>query len=119
MPETSYISSVTTAYATAYKSVEELLADTKAAVAARRARDQALMVATLSILTGGVVGAVAEGLVKRLPAVERAASSPQAMQVVQEDAVLYKVFKDTTKDLVKRGADVVSDLGLEQLKREA
>jgi len=63
MPETSYISSVTTAYATAYKSVEELLANTKAAIAARRARDQALMVATLSILTGAVVGAVAEGLV--------------------------------------------------------
>jgi len=49
-----------------------------------------------------VVGAVAEGLVKRLPAVERLASPPQAMQAVQEDAVLYKVFKDTTNHLVKK-----------------
>jgi hypothetical protein len=119
----SYISTVTDAYEAAYSRVQGLLDGVKAAITAREQAEQALMVGVLSVLTGGVVGAFADGLVKRMPAVEKAAASAQnsivnVVKTAEEDPVLYKIFKDTTKDLVKKGADKLQDTGLDHFKAE-
>lgn len=117
----SYISTVTSAYASAFNRVTKLLDRVKAAETARREKEQALMVTTLSILTGGVVGVLADGFVQRLPKLEKSAMAMEgglmkATQVAAADPVLYKIFKDTTKDLVKRGAGAVTQFGLDQFK---
>jgi hypothetical protein len=119
----SYISTVTDAYDQAYSRVQDLLEGVKAAVTAREQAEQALMVGVLSVVTGGVVGAFADGLVKRMPAVEKAAASAgssvaNVVKSAEEDPVLYKIFKDTTKDLVKKGADKLQEVGLDQFKGE-
>jgi hypothetical protein len=116
-----YIGTMTAAYDQAFKNVNGLLKDVQAEIIESQARENALMVGTLSILTGAVAGALADGLVKRLPAVEKAAGA-QAIAAVakqaEEDPVLYKVFKDTTKNLVKKGVDQAQELGLDRFKAE-
>jgi hypothetical protein len=119
----SYISTMSDAYDTAFNNVNKLLDAVHTAIIERQKAEQALMVTTLSILTGGAAGILAEGLVKRLPVLEKTVFSMQGglvkvMKVAREDPVLYKVFKDTTKDLVKKGIEKVDDLALDQFKAE-
>jgi hypothetical protein len=119
----SYISSVTSAYDAAYSRVQELLDDVKRAITARQQAEQALMVGVLSVVTGGVVGVFAEGLVKRMPAIEKATSAIEStvanvVKTAEEDPVLYKIFKDTTKDAIKKGADKLQEMGLDHFKGE-
>ena len=120
---TAYICTVTDAYDAAYSRVQGLLDSVKAAIIAREQAEQALMVGVLSVLTGGVVGAFADGLVKRMPAVEKAAATAQnsvvnVVKTAEGDPVLYKIFKDTTKDLTKKGADKLQEAGLDLFKGE-
>lgn len=117
----SYISTVSTAYSVAFNRVTKLLEGVKAAETARREKEQALMVTTLSILTGGVIGALGDGLEKRLPKLEETVFKMEggimkATKVAADDTVLYKIMKDTTKDLVKRGGNAVIQFGLDQFK---
>jgi hypothetical protein len=119
----NYVSTMTDAYDQALKNVNDLLTKVKAEIIESQARENALMVATLSILTGGVAGAFADGLVKRLPAVEKAASGgaqaiAKVVEKAEEDPVLYKIFKDTTKDLVKKGVEKAQEFGLDHFKAE-
>jgi hypothetical protein len=119
----SYISTVTDAYDAAYSRVVDLLDGVKAAITAREQAEQALMVGVLSVVTGGVVGAFADGLVKRMPAIEKAAASAEnsivnVVKTAEQDPILYKIFKDTTKDLVKKGADKLQEVGLDHFKAE-
>jgi hypothetical protein len=119
----SYISTLTDAYDDAFSRVVVLLDGVKAAITARQKAEQELMVGVLSVLTGGVVGVFAEGLAKSMPAVEKAASAAEngiadAVKVAAEDPVLYRIFKDTMKDAVKKGADKLQELGLDQFKSE-
>jgi hypothetical protein len=119
----SYISTVAAAYDSAYSRVQDLLDGVKATITAREQAEQALMVGVLSVVTGGVAGAFADGLVKRMPAIEKVAASAEnslanVVKTAEEDPVLYKVFKDTTKDLVKKGADKLQEVGLDRFKAE-
>src|ERR1035438_49425 len=86
------------------------------------------MVGVLSVVTGGVVGVFAEGLVKKIPrSLEtletRVTQTEDALievtKVARHDSVLFKVLKDTTKDAVTKGGDKLTEMGLDQFKGEA
>jgi len=58
-----------------------------------------------------------------MPAVEKAAATAQnsvvnVVKTAEGDPVLYKIFKDTTKDLTKKGADKLQEAGLDLFKGE-
>ena len=117
------ITTLTAAYDQAFTNVNDLLQRVKAEIIERQQRENALMITTLSILTGGVASVLGDELVKSMPVIEKTIYSQRGgllkvMKVAQEDAFLYKVFKDTTKDLVKKGVEKVDDLALDQFKGE-
>ncbi len=117
------IVTLTAAYDAAFANVNDLLQQAKAAVIARQQRENALMITTLSILTGGAASVLGEELVKAMPAVEKTVFSQQGgllrvMKVAEEDRFLYKFFKETTKDLVKKGVEKADDLALDEFKGE-
>jgi len=126
----SYISSVSTAYDTAYTSIKTQLGDVQAEIIEHQKAQQALMVGVLTIVTGGVVGVFAEGLAKRIPlasSVERLETTVtntedaliEVTKVAEKDSVLFKVLSDTTKDAVKKGGDKLTEIGLDKFKGEA
>lgn len=124
----SYMGTVSTAYDTAYTSVKTKLGEIQARIIERSQAQQALMVGILSVVTGGVVGVFADGLVKKLPkTVERLETTVistetaliEVTKAVRQDSVLFKILKDTTKDAVTKGGDKLTEMGLDQFKGEA
>jgi hypothetical protein len=124
-----YIDTVVAAYGEAYTRVKTLLGAVQAEIVAREKSQQALMVAVLSVATGGVVGVFAEKLASKLvPAAEKLETTAvyaannavfvQVSKVAAEDPVLFKIFRDTTKDAIKKGGDKLTELGLDQFKGE-
>ena len=124
-----YIETVTSAYDTAYNNVKDLLGETQAAIIERKKAQQALMVGVLTVITGGVVGVFAEklakGLVPEAEALESTAITVtqnrvmvEVTKVAQQDPVLFKIFRDITKDAMKKGGDKLTELGLDQFKGE-
>ncbi len=117
-----YINSMVAIYDQAYTNVDTLLKAVNAAIQARKAADQALMVTSLTILTGGLVGAFAEGLVKPFPKLTATAwdfnytGTLQAITVIQEDPLLFKLFKGMTKDAFVAATGATKDFGLSKLQ---
>lgn len=119
----NYISHITTAYDTAYNNQKKMLTDVQSAIIARQQAENALMATALSIITGGLAGALGEGLSRKIGAVERdvsnaASGMTEVLEKAADDPILNKVLLDTGKDLIKKGADKVQDLGLDRLKQE-
>jgi hypothetical protein len=124
-----YIETVTAAYDTAFNNVKDLLAEIQAEIIEQQKAQQALMVGVLTVLTGGVVGVFAEKLATKLvPEAESMLQTEitatadslfiKTTRVAKEDPILYKIFRDTAKDAVKKGGDKLTELGLDQFKGE-
>jgi hypothetical protein len=124
-----YIEKVTDAYDTAYTNVKNLLGQVQAAIVEREKSQQALMVGVLSVVTGGVVGVFADKLAKTLvPEAEalqrttvyatRSTLMVQVSKVAQEDPILFKIFRDTTKDAINKGGEKLTEFALDQFKGE-
>jgi len=119
----SYISNITTAYDTAYNNQKTMLTNILNAIIARQQAENALMATALSLVTGGLAGALGEGLSRKISSVQKGVSSvehgmAQVIEKAAEDPILNKVLMDTSKDLIKKGVEKVADLGLDQLKGE-
>lgn len=124
----SYMSTIKTAYDTAYNSIKTKLGEIQARQIERSKAQQELMLGALSIVTGGFVGVFADGLVAKIPkTIETLETKVILMEDVaievtkaaRKDSVLFKVLKDTTKDVVTKGADKLTEIGLDQFKGEA
>src|SRR5581483_731794 len=108
-------------YAGGYNNVGTLLGKVKAAITAERAREQAMMVTTLSILTGGIVGVFADGLVAKFPKLtgqiwDLKDGVIQAVVVAKDDPIMFKLLKAMMKDTVTQGSKLASTFGVAALQ---
>jgi len=106
------------AYSKAYQHQQKFLNDIKASIEEKKKKEEAMMTFTLGLLTGGIVGPIADRVVKKFMKGGELSTLKDVAGTVVHDSLLTEWTGDAFKTLVKAGDDKLRALGVDNLKSQ-
>ena len=106
------------AYSKAYQNQQGFLKKIQKALEAKKKQEEAMMSFTFGLLTGGIIGPIADRVVKKFTKGGELSVLKDVVGKVSEDSLLTEWTGNAFKELAKLGDEKVREAGINKLKSE-